>query len=205
MAGWVRQAQSSFPRLTALSLGVVALAYSAPAFAETTVDADAKPLLVGGGAFATLLLLALGGALLRAGWRRSRLGEATRDWPSASGRVISAEVVTKKGYNDGEYNYYSPEIRYAYEVNGQSYVGQTIKFGLADVQFPGEEPAREWLTRYPVGADPEVRYDPAKPGDSALELGQLNGGRWIISGSILLLAALAPLWFTISTALEPVK
>ena len=205
MVDCVARAQSSIRRLAAAALSVMILADSSPAFARTTVDAAAKPWLIVGGIVAFLLLSAPGGVLLYAGWRRSRLGEATLDWPSAPGRVISAEVVKKTGYNDGEYQYYAPEIRYAYEVNGNSYVGETIKFGLSQVHYPSEERAREWLAPYPVGGAPRVRYDPAKPENSALELGQLHGGRWLLAGSILLLAALGPVWFTIAVALEPVK
>lgn len=91
MASCVARAQSSPARLAAILLAVIVLADSAPAFAKTTVDANAKPWLIGGGLVAILALSAAGAAIFRAGWRMSQLGEATRDWPTASGQVISAE------------------------------------------------------------------------------------------------------------------
>jgi Protein of unknown function (DUF3592) len=199
-----KRAQAAIRCLAAASLSLVVFVTSTPAFAQTTftVDADAKPYLIVCGIVATLLLTAIGGVCVRVGWRQSRLGEATRDWPTTSSQVSSAEVVKKTGYNDGEYQYYAPEIRYSYTVNGVSYTGQTIKFGT-EVHYSGEELARERLTPYPVGTAPQVRYDPARPEISALEIGQFGGGRLVLFGAFWLLLALGAVWFTISTAMTP--
>lgn len=186
-------------------LGVIALAQSAPASAQTTVEAGAKPWLIIGGLVAFVMFFFFGAVLLRSGSRLARLGDAARQWPTTSGQVLSAEVVKKQGYNDGEYDYYAPEIRYSYLVDGKSYIGETIKFGLTRVHHLKEEPAREWVARYPVGATPPVRYDPGDPKTSALEFGQHTGGRLLFSGSIFLLIAAGAALFTVYVALLPAE
>jgi hypothetical protein len=184
---------------------VIPLTHSAHASAQTTVDAGAKPWLIIGGLVVFVLFSVFGAVLFRAGSRLARLGDASRQWPTATGHVVSAEVVKKKGYNDGEYEYYAPEIRYAYEVDRQPYTGDTIKFGLTRIHYAREALAREWLERYPAGATPPVRYDPADPKTSALEIGQHTGGRLLFSGSIFLLVAAGAVVFTIYIALLPVE
>ena len=182
------------------------LASSAPALARTTVDAGAKRGLIVSGLIGFLGFAAVGGMLFLPGWRLARRGAATPGWATVEGQVISAEVLEKTGVYDGDpYQYFQPKISYAYVVNGKSFTGDTIKFGLELIHYPSTDKAREWLAPYPIGAAPLVHYDPADPQNSALELGQHRGGRWLLFGAFFWLLALGAAWFAISIALTPVE
>ena len=203
VVGRIRPSIVDRRRLAAILVGVAAIMGSRPALAKTTLDAGAKPYLILGGIVWAVLFFAIGWHFFARGLRSLRQGEAARDWPTTPGKVISAEVVKKIGYNDGDYEYYSPEIRYSYTAKGASYTGETIKIGLTEVHYLAEAPAREWLARYPLGASPPVRYDPATPEVSTLEVGQFTGGRKVFAGSIFLLLALGGVVFTIFVATLP--
>ncbi len=189
--------------LALTSMTFAAVASSTGALAQTTIDRGAKKDLLIFGAIGTLLALAWGVAFTGIGLRRIRQGEASQKWPTTPGQIISAEVVHKEGDNDGKYTYFAPEVRYTYVVDDVAYAGEVIKFGLDQQHYFSEDPAKEWVARFPAGSRPPVRYDPANPRTATLEIGQTSGGRFVIAGSFGLILALLGVWYFISTALTP--
>ncbi|NPC69526.1 DUF3592 domain-containing protein [Corallococcus exiguus] len=104
-------------------------------------------------------------------WRLYLTEQALLARPTVPGRMlaISVELGVKKS---SEYWFVKP--RYAYEVKGQSYVGDTLsnspprEYRLWSPQ-PGPE-LTQYLARYPVGATVPVHYDPRSPARSVLEV-----------------------------------
>jgi hypothetical protein len=123
---------------------------------------------------------------------------ASQKWPTAPGTVLQSEVVrTVRLFSNEANDYiYTPTVRYAYEVAGKRYEGDTIRFGL----IVGKQPFQEdgVIKPYPVGGAVNVHYDPADPKTSVLETtvtearGRVWGG-WIMTAVPFLLIAL--LWW----------
>jgi hypothetical protein len=103
-------------------------------------------------------------------YRRSQQGKVAKDaaqsWPGVMGTILSSSVQSRRtGNSMSTY----PVVVYQYQVNGQTYQGQTIKAGeqFFNVRIIGE--AQATADRYPVGAQVMVYYNPANPQESALE------------------------------------
>ena len=83
-------------------------------------------------------------------------------WPKAKGIVQSSEVITS-----GEY--YSPEIRYAFQVNGEKY--ESCNLDLSNIESGDPLPSRRAVKRYPKGREVTVYYNPENPNECVLEPG----------------------------------
>jgi hypothetical protein len=124
-----------------------------------------------GGAACTVILpiLILGGIgyfLYRRSQQSSSYRQSAQTWPSTSGTVLMSSVQTKRtGRSRSTY----PVVVYQYSVNGQNYQSQRIKAGeqFMSIRVAGE--AQATAARYPVGSTVTVYYNPANPGESALE------------------------------------
>jgi len=164
-----------------------------------TVDAAAKPYVVGGGWLVGLALLAVGAFLIRKGIGYRQTAEAIAAWPFVDGKVIESSIKTRvdKSSDGPDITRYIPQVRYAYAVDGVAREGATIRIGLADFGYTIERWAREHVGRYPPGAAVPVRYDPANPHMAVLETGQVGGNNKIFAGAILLAVGLAALVFAI--------
>jgi Protein of unknown function (DUF3592) len=141
-----------------------AFAFAMPAQAQT--GAGSGPplwviLLIGA------VFLAVAGLIGYIMVRQVRSARASRSWPIAPGTVLSGtvETVTERD-SDGTSTYFTPRLRYAYEVSGRRYESERIRFGQIR---ESERGARKVLERYPAGSPVEVRYDPANPADATLE------------------------------------
>jgi hypothetical protein len=99
--------------------------------------------------------------------KHARLLARANSWPVAAGRVLKTQMhsyyVSRVGMR------YWPLVDYAYRVDGRDYTSRMIGLG-APLIFGSERRAQEILARYPAGAAVQVRYDPADPGQAALEL-----------------------------------
>jgi hypothetical protein len=117
-------------------------------------------LWIGAGVFAGILILATV-VKLREVWH-------ARHWLTASGRVISSKVESRRRTGVGDTaatlgNFAA--VSYEYKVGGRHYTGKRISIGeqAADV---GVEIV---LDRYPKGAAVDVFYNPANPQQAVLE------------------------------------
>ena len=90
---------------------------------------------------------------------------AAQAWPVASGSITAADIFRS---GRGRYATFSPLVRYDYEVGGRRYSGDRLRVGYARVG--SMVAARRMLEPYPVGASVPVRYDPADPASSLLDL-----------------------------------
>lgn len=105
-----------------------------------------------------------GGAVLRQAWSVT--------YPAATG-VVTHSAVASETPDDGGAPLYKPDVRYTYEVDGQTHHGNLVRFsGLEGVS------ERRWVEpevrAHPVGSTTTVRYDPVHPETAVLSAG-LNG------------------------------
>ena len=123
------------------------------------------------------------------------LGEAQAEakdaagWSRTLGKVTRSAVRDKR-YRAGRYTAVKavPEVAYRYDVEGRSYEGNRIRFGIVEFNLPSS--ARKLTDRYHEGAVVPVLYDPRYPGRSVIEPRvHLPGQKWIYRGVALFLAA----------------
>jgi len=172
-----------------------------PAFADT-VNAQAKPYLVGGGWIAAIFFLALGLFFILRGIRYRSVAQDVASWPTADATIISSGVAARvfrdaQGYNAKRY---IPDMRYVYEIDGVRHENEVIQMGLADLGYMLETQARKHAARYPIGARVPVHYDPANSTIALLEAGQVGGTKKIVAGVLCLALGLGAFVFAIWTA-----
>lgn len=148
-----------------------------------------------GGIF-VLALFGLGGFLIAFSVRNRRKAEASQNWLSVPGRIVSAEVKqgtsreTKRDITGEEREvtsyYYYPAVEYTYEVGGQTYTGKRLAFGgIVGHSDPAKAAAA--LAPYQPGSTVTVYYDPQNPAEAVLER-KAGGYTWgLVVGAICLL------------------
>ena len=124
------------------------------------------------------------------GWAHFRAvgkARAAETWPTATGRVLSSEVVEEESTDreGATSTWYNPVVTYSYAAGGRELTGRRIRFG--NYRFASRSKAQAALAPYPVGASPAVRYNPEKPDECVLETKK--------PGPIYLIMALAGLLF----------
>ncbi len=133
--------------------------------------AEAKLAVLTGGMGLAALLMAI------AFYRRSK---EAQNWPTATGKVIVSKVEKYQSAGDtSKGRLHRPVIEFAYRVDGKDYRSRQRQLGT---DTGGSE---SWASgikaKYPVGSAVEVRYNPANPGDAALETA--IGMAWLILGA----------------------
>jgi hypothetical protein len=94
---------------------------------------------------------------------------AAETWPTATGRVISSEVIEEESRDreGGTSTWYNPVVTYAYSAGGRELTGRRLRFG--NYRFAARRKAEAALAPYPAGATPMVRYNPESPDECVLE------------------------------------
>jgi hypothetical protein len=130
------------------------------------------------GIFVALVGL-IGGVLSGLGHIRARArSQAAACWLTAPGTMIEAGAVRGGSSRN---SYYSPAVRYTYEVNGRIRQGTRLRFGMVSARSRGG--AEKMLAPYPVGGAIRVRYNPDNPDESVLEPARV--GRNLLVAPIL--------------------
>lgn len=89
----------------------------------------------------------------------------------ASSYATTSGVITKadlKVERDGDGTSYSPAVRYRFEVDGQLFEGERIRY---DSMTPDKAQMQVMVARYSLGQAVTVHYHPSAPRDAVLELG----------------------------------
>jgi hypothetical protein len=129
------------------------------------------------GIFVALIGLAGGLFCALAQARARSRSQAAERWLTAPGTVVEAGVSRGGGSRNA---YFSPAIRYSYEVNGKTRQGTRLRFGMVTTR--GRGGSEKILAPYPVGGAISVRYNPDNPDDSVLEPARI--GRNLLFGAI---------------------
>lgn len=133
-----------------------------------------------------LMILLFGGGLAFSGGRMIYRTRASTAWPTTEGSVVSSTVETLRSKRSVSFH---PEVRYRYEVNGQSYTSDTISFGGNDSGALAA--AQSYTHHYPSGAKVTVHYEPEDPSVVCLECGSAGMANYVVTLGGLVLAAVA--------------
>ena len=87
------------------------------------------------------------------------------NWPTAPGKIISSEVVSRRD-QDSTTMYYA-EVKYSYAVEQRTYTGNRVSFVNFGTNHSRD--ARHIVGRFPAGVKVSVRYNPDEPSESVLE------------------------------------
>ena len=125
------------------------------------------------------------------GWYKKR---ESVTWPAVQGQVIATQI-REESHEEGRS--FIPEVRYAYRVQGQTYTGDRLSFGLPP-EFWSRHKAETFLADYPVGHPVTVFYNPEHPDDAVLERSTPDVGYYAALSLILLPLGLALLGMAFS-------
>jgi hypothetical protein len=130
-----------------------------------------------------LVFLVLGVIFLIVGLVATKRAKAAQSWPSMPGTVMRSEVVRHESTDeDGSSSVtFEPVVEYSFSVMGQPFTGKRIAFGANRFNH---NKAVEITARYPIGARPNVYYNPDKPKDSVLETSASGGKLFVILGGV---------------------
>jgi hypothetical protein len=143
----------------AVAGGIYYLATKGPSLLSAHLpNVDNAPLAIFAGCFGLVVLLFFIGSY--------RLSRKAAGWPLVRGTVLisGSEQVSN---SDSKGKSYAPVVEYRYRVDGVDYVSRQIKLGL--VTSASKAYATKVAARYPKGKAIDVHYDPANPGNAALE------------------------------------
>lgn len=145
-----------------------------------------------------LVFLLLGVVFLIVGLVATKRAKAAQSWPSMPGTVVRSEVVRHESTDeDGSSSVsFEPVVEYDYSVMGQPFTGKRIAFGANQFNY---KKAAEIAARYPVGARPNVYYNPDKPKDSVLETIASGGKLFVILGAVFAVGGLGALVVSLLT------
>ena len=102
-------------------------------------------------------------------------GMQSENWDKGTATITSSEIEKKESRSKDAQGFtrtstsYSVRVQYAYTVEGSSYEGNTIGFGI--MSHNEKSDAQEELKSYPNGKTIDVYYDPENPSDSVLKKG----------------------------------
>ena len=144
-----------------------------------------------------LVFIGIGLFALVFGLIQFRTAKASADWPTATGKVVTASVETSSSTDeDGSTSRrYSPRVEYAYTVSGRKYTSNQVSVGSKRTY--GSRASAEAKLDYRSGQQVTVHYTPGKPDQAVLEPGA-TGGAWgtVIIGAVFAIAGAAVVAFT---------
>ena len=123
------------------------------------------------GLFALIFTVAFGGIglyMLLAYFRAYLQTNYSQRWPNVDGQIVTSEVLhqTSSSSHGVSSTTSEPHVEYTYSVNGQTYQGRHIDFGLT---ISNSSDAKKVVRHYPVGAIRKVFYNPHNPSEAVLE------------------------------------
>jgi hypothetical protein len=116
-----------------------------------------------------LLMIAAVGLLITAGGGYfAYFSSQARSWPIVEGKITDSEVERENAIGDiDEEVQFKAVVKYSFIVDGRSYTGERVAFGLGTSNRPAD--ARKIVDRYPAGRTVEIHYNPNDPSDAVLE------------------------------------
>jgi len=94
------------------------------------------------------------------GWPKYQLAKASAAWPTTTGRIVTSRVDDARD-SKGKRSY-SASVNFTYNVLNHEYLSDQIWAGGG--YSSSSKPAHEQVvSRYPVGSEVPVYYDPQKP------------------------------------------
>lgn len=94
-------------------------------------------------------------------------GEDTLRWPSVRGKVYASRVVEEQSRDADNETMYRPDIRYEYVVDGKEFAAKRL--ALEDTSASWRSYADGVVSRFPIGREVEIFYNPDNPSEALLE------------------------------------
>lgn len=144
--------------------------------------------------FVGVIFLALGGYEF---WQ----GLKTKDWPAAPGTILESEIESKSSTSRSSRRGsrrdtdYRVKLRYSFEVAGQKLEGTRLQYG--DKSHDERSTAMQEKSRYPVGKEVQVYYDPTNPISSVLVKGIGTSWRAIVLGLLALVLGIVSMAYIV--------
>lgn len=134
------------------------------------------------------------------GTRYALLAQASRDWPTTGGIIVSSEVedhisrtTRTQGKSRKSHTTYSVRVEYEYTVEGHKHHSTRVGFGQHNSSDANH--ARNTVEKYSPGSAVKVFYRPQSPEMSVLEPGMQSGlAIPIVLGLVAVGAGIAMLW-----------
>ncbi|MDN3385104.1 DUF3592 domain-containing protein [Pseudoalteromonas sp. APC 3358] len=140
------------------------------------------------------LLMLLGGVklVINASKKMKLSKVAKQSWPQTTGSILKSSYkranFTSAHNKDKQANNYVLDFLYEYSVQGKKYTStQPLLFGLYLI-----DDIQPFLSRYPVGLETKVYYDPQNPSIAVIDTGLYgkNGTHEIGFGGLLIITGL---------------
>jgi hypothetical protein len=109
-----------------------------------------------------------------------RLSHESRDWPSATGEIVSAQLDRSGGRGPSV----GASVRYRFVVGTETFEGRTISFDRLR-----SSAAERAVRRYRPGTTVSVLYSPHDPGLSVLEADSWTGWSRVVALAVVTLGA----------------
>lgn len=137
--------------------------------------------------------MVIGGGVISWGSRATSKVSTSKSWPTASGTIVSSEIVDDSASLRGGSNTirHEADVHYRFMVNGDRYESNVVVLGAAK-SYTDRGLAEKALAAYPKGGDVTVYYEPGNPARSTLEHGTAtqNVGMTTLTGGMFLLIGL---------------
>ena len=144
------------------------------------------------GSFLVLVIIFIAGvAWLAFTVKGIQSAQESESWLSAEGMIETTWVDEDRRTDaDGDWeDYYEPHLRYSYSVDGAKFSSEKVDFGNQP-SYSNRSKANSYLADYSSGAEVEVFYDPAAPGEAVL-LREASGSTVsLIGGGLMILLSL---------------
>jgi len=113
-----------------------------------------------------------------------------RSWPEVPCTVTSSQV---ESHSDSDGTTYSIDIRYTYEIGGETYPGDRYNFSIGSSS--GYNSKQKVVDRYPPGTETVCRVDPEDPTNSVIDVDFSAAYLWGLFGlPFFLVGLLGGLW-----------
>ncbi|MCE9615315.1 MAG: DUF3592 domain-containing protein [Lentisphaerae bacterium] len=139
---------------------------------------------------ASLPFLAIGIVFIMHGAWRMHLADASMGWPNVKGTIVSSDV-TEGTALDGASKYY-PHITFRYVVDGLTYESDQYTFGQRSSM--NELYAQGLVDGFARNSEATVYYNPDRPEQAVLQVGDSTGLRIRIGTGAALLVIGALVW-----------
>jgi hypothetical protein len=93
-------------------------------------------------------------------------------WPTTEGTIVKSRLVgtSVRGWDGDYFTETNAHIQYQYRVNGISYSSSAVN----SIKSPFPLYSSSYVSRYPLGEDVIVYYNPKNPSEAVLEPGVLD-------------------------------
>ena len=138
--------------------------------------------------FLAFFLVPVGAWFVFTGRKALATSRASQSWPTVPATILESRVnqttrlaslfSSKREWKSEEQEFvFTPIVRYAYEVGGQSHESDVIQHGM---NLKDRKSSEAMVARYPAGSTVDARYDPADPARAVLDPspGQAKGRLW---------------------------